>query len=43
MKNNIADKMIEVVKTEELRIEPANFRAEWEKWLANTRDWCISR
>lgn len=43
MKNNVAERMVEAVKTEELRIEPPEFRKEWEKWLTNTRDWCVSR
>ncbi|XP_017049707.1 valine--tRNA ligase [Drosophila ficusphila] len=26
-----------------LQIQPASFETEWERWLQDTRDWCISR
>lgn len=43
MKNSVAEKMIDVVNKDEIRIEPQEFKKEWEKWLSNPRDWCISR
>ncbi|XP_017071839.1 valine--tRNA ligase, mitochondrial [Drosophila eugracilis] len=26
-----------------LQIQPSNFETEWERWLQDSRDWCISR
>lgn len=26
-----------------LQIQPSNFETEWERWLQDCRDWCISR
>lgn len=43
MKNPVAEKMIDAVNKDELKIEPEEFKKEWEKWLVNPRDWCISR
>lgn len=34
---------IKVVETGELKIQPDSFRAEWNRWLSESRDWCISR
>ena len=39
----ISKKMIDVVKTKELRIVPEEFEKDWYRWLENIRDWCISR
>jgi valyl-tRNA synthetase len=35
--------MVDIVEKDELRIEPPEFKMEWNKWLSNPRDWCISR
>lgn len=43
MKNNVAEKMIEIAENGSLKIEPVEFVEEWKKWLKNPRDWCISR
>ena len=42
-RSEISKKMIEVVKTKELRIIPEEFEKDWYRWLENIRDWCISR
>jgi valyl-tRNA synthetase len=35
--------MIEVVKTKELNIIPADHERTWFDWIEGLRDWCISR
>lgn len=31
------------VESGELRIQPEQFESEWHRWLAESRDWCVSR
>ncbi|KRT85570.1 tRNA synthetase [Oryctes borbonicus] len=40
---NIAQKALNAVKDGSLEIEPKNFVKDWNNWLGNIRDWCISR
>ena len=35
--------MFDIVKTEEMNIQPTNFRAVWNDWMGKLEDWCISR
>ncbi|XP_044269829.1 valine--tRNA ligase-like [Tribolium madens] len=39
----MAREAVEDVETGRLRIEPKHFEKVWFDWLANIRDWCISR
>ncbi len=39
----LAEKAIEVVKTEEIKIYPERWTKVYFNWLENIRDWCISR
>lgn len=41
--DEISQKMMEVVKTKELKIYPESEEETWYKWIGNLRDWCISR
>lgn len=36
-------KAVEVVENGQLKINPQSFDKEWNRWLTNCRDWCISR
>ncbi|GJQ88055.1 hypothetical protein Trydic_g12976 [Trypoxylus dichotomus] len=40
---NMAEKALNAVKDGSLEIEPKNFAQDWNNWLENIRDWCISR
>ena len=35
--------MIDVVKTKQLEIIPEDYVKNWNYWLENIKDWCISR
>jgi len=39
----ISKQMLEVVKTKELEILPSEYERDWNRWIGNLRDWCISR
>ncbi|KAL5291043.1 hypothetical protein ACFFRR_010452 [Megaselia abdita] len=39
----MAEEALHAVKSGNLQIQPPNFEYEWEKWLTDTKDWCISR
>jgi len=39
----LADKAIEVVKNNEIKIVPENWEKTYYEWMYNIRDWCISR
>lgn len=39
----MSKKAVEVVARGELKITPQSFEKEWNRWLSNSRDWCISR
>lgn len=41
--DEMSKEAISVVETGQLNIQPDNFRAEWHRWLSESRDWCISR
>lgn len=34
---------IGAVENGDIRIHPINFQKEWVRWLAESRDWCVSR
>lgn len=34
---------MEKAASKELKIIPSDFERDWNAWLSNTRDWCISR
>lgn len=34
---------VQAVEQGELKINPPTFEKEWNRWLTNCRDWCISR
>jgi len=34
---------VELVRSKELEIIPEEYEATWFRWMANIRDWCISR
>lgn len=34
---------IEAVQSGEIKIQPDKFCTEWNRWLSESRDWCISR
>lgn len=39
----MAESALHAVKSGNLKIQPPNFEYEWEKWLTDTKKWCISR
>jgi len=39
----LADRAIEVVEKDFIRITPANYRTIYLNWMKNIHDWCISR
>jgi valyl-tRNA synthetase len=39
----LADRSIEVVEKDYIRITPANYRTIYLNWMKNIHDWCISR
>lgn len=39
----MAERSIEAVRTQELKILPTIFEPVWYRWLEDIRDWCISR
>ncbi|TYB33463.1 MAG: valine--tRNA ligase [Flexistipes sinusarabici] len=39
----LAEKAIEVVKNNEIKIVPENWEKTYYEWMYNIRDWCISR
>jgi valyl-tRNA synthetase len=39
----LADRAIEVVEKDYIRITPANYRQIYLNWMKNIHDWCISR
>ena len=39
----LADRAIEVVEKDYIRITPANYRTIYLNWMKNIHDWCISR
>ncbi|HET8827597.1 MAG TPA: valine--tRNA ligase [Terriglobales bacterium] len=39
----LADRAIEVVEKNHIRITPANYRTIYLNWMKNIHDWCISR
>lgn len=39
----ISKKMIEVVKSKQLKIVPAEEEETWYRWIGGLRDWCVSR
>lgn len=39
----IAKDLIKIVKDKELKIVPEYFENDWNRWLENIQDWCISR
>jgi len=39
----LADRAIEVVENDYIRIIPANYRTIYLNWMKNIHDWCISR
>ena len=39
----LADRAIEVVEKDYIRITPANYRTVYLNWMKNIHDWCISR
>lgn len=41
--DEMAGEALRAVDTGELTIEPEQFRAEYRRWLSESRDWCISR
>lgn len=41
--DEMSKRAIACVKNEEIKIHPKNFVKEWNRWLTNCRDWCISR
>lgn len=41
--NEMSKKALEAVKSGKIKILPDLFCREWEHWLTNCRDWCISR
>ena len=40
---SLADRAIEVVENNFIRITPANYRTIYLNWMKNIHDWCISR
>ena len=40
---DMADRAIQAVKSSELKIYPASGEKQWNHWLSNIKDWCISR
>ncbi|KRH92782.1 Valyl-tRNA synthetase, partial [Pseudoloma neurophilia] len=38
-----ADKAIDSVKNEEIKLYPESATVQWNHWLTNIRDWCLSR
>ncbi|EDV96210.1 valine--tRNA ligase [Drosophila grimshawi] len=40
---SMAEAALSELKSGRLQILPANFELEWERWLEDSRDWCISR
>ncbi|TBT98096.1 valine--tRNA ligase, partial [Hamiltosporidium magnivora] len=41
--NNMAQKAIKAVTTNQIEIIPDECKNRWFKWLENIRDWCLSR
>ncbi len=41
--SEISKKMVDAVKTKELKIIPVEEEETWYRWIGNLRDWCISR
>lgn len=41
--DEMSKESINVVKTGKLTIEPKKFENEWNRWLENPIDWCLSR
>ncbi|KAH8415557.1 hypothetical protein KR222_004598, partial [Zaprionus bogoriensis] len=40
---SMAQAALSELQSGRLQILPPNFEVEWERWLTNSRDWCISR
>lgn len=41
--DDMSKKAINVVKSGQIIIEPSKFENEWNRWLENPIDWCLSR
>ncbi|ALC42892.1 CG5660 [Drosophila busckii] len=41
--NSLAEAALSELHSGRLQIIPPNFELEWERWLSDCRDWCISR
>ena len=39
----MSKKAVQAVKQGDLKLHPKTFEKEWNRWLTNCRDWCISR
>lgn len=39
----LANKALELSKSQGLKIRPQRFEIEWQRWLENIQDWCLSR
>jgi valyl-tRNA synthetase len=40
---SMADAALEAVHSGEIAIKPKRFEKEWDYWMGNPRDWCVSR
>lgn len=36
-------KALDAVHSGKIKLQPENFHQEWDRWLSNCHDWCISR
>ena len=41
--SEISKPMLEMVKTKELEILPSEYEHNWNRWIGDLKDWCISR
>lgn len=41
--NGMASKAIDVVRKGEIKLTPSQFNSNWESWLCDIQDWCVSR
>uniref|UniRef100_A0A0D9Z131 valine--tRNA ligase n=1 Tax=Oryza glumipatula TaxID=40148 RepID=A0A0D9Z131_9ORYZ len=41
--NTMAKAGIDAVRSKRIEIIPQQYEQDWYRWLANTRDWCVSR
>ncbi|KAF2074509.1 hypothetical protein CYY_004177 [Polysphondylium violaceum] len=40
---DMADRAVDYVKSGEIKVVPESFQDNWNRWLTNIQDWCISR